>query len=59
MFLKMFVIFVKVNAFILNGLGWGSHGPIIKKYLEETKDTQLGINLWFSQIMKQERLDDC
>jgi hypothetical protein len=38
MFLKMFVIFIKINAFILNGLGWGSRGPIIKEIPRRKKE---------------------
>jgi len=34
----MSIIFVKINAFILNGLGWGSHGPIIKEITRRKKE---------------------
>jgi len=30
----------------------------LKKDVEDKYETQLGVGLWFSQILKQERLDD-
>jgi hypothetical protein len=37
-FLKMSIIFVKVNAFVLNRLGWGFCGPIIKERPRRKKE---------------------
>jgi hypothetical protein len=34
----MSVISIKINAFILNGLGWDSCGPIIKERLGIKKE---------------------
>jgi hypothetical protein len=49
MFLKMSVIFIKVDEFMLNGLGWGSHGPIIKEIPRIKKeDTLRKIPLFFT-----------
>jgi len=38
MFWIMYVIFIKINAFILNGQGWDSCGPIIKERLGRKKE---------------------
>jgi len=38
MFFEKFVILIKVNEFLLNGLGWGSRGPIIKERPRRNKE---------------------
>jgi hypothetical protein len=56
----MYVMFIRVNGIhpskrIGIGILWNMK---IQKDLQVRKETHLGVGLWFSQILKQERIDD-